>query len=89
MSKSDKLNIQGALASRSRSAQKVLDIERRFIDDLFQECFRAFEATPKIRLEVQDTLSLLTHRLRRPGIRYALKFKTLFHFSHTGFAAAM
>ena len=36
MSKSDKLNNQGAVASRSRSAQKVLDIERRFIDDLFQ-----------------------------------------------------
>ena len=36
MSKSDKLNNQGAVASRSRSAQKVLDIERRFIDDPVQ-----------------------------------------------------
>ena len=33
MSKSDKLTNLGAVASRSRSAQKVLDIERRFIDD--------------------------------------------------------
>jgi len=33
MSKNDKLNNRGAVASRSKSAQKVLDTERRFIDD--------------------------------------------------------
>jgi len=39
MSKSDKLNkTRGAAASRSKSAQKVLDSERRFIDDLAQQC---------------------------------------------------
>ena len=32
MSKTNKLNNPGAAASRSRSTQKVLDIERRFID---------------------------------------------------------
>ena len=36
MSKSDKLNNPGAVASRLRSAQKGLDIERRFIDDPIQ-----------------------------------------------------
>ena len=33
MSKSDKQNNRGAMASRSKSAQKVLDSERRIIDD--------------------------------------------------------
>jgi hypothetical protein len=38
MSKSDKVNkTAGAAASRSKSAQKVLDIERRFIDDPVQQ----------------------------------------------------
>jgi len=46
MSKSDKLNNPGALASRSRSAQKVLDIERRFIDDPIQAQILTFEAKP-------------------------------------------
>ena len=40
MSKSDKVNNRGAVASRSKSAQKVLDSERRFIDDPIQELFR-------------------------------------------------
>jgi hypothetical protein len=40
MSKSDKVNkTAGAAASRSKSAQKVLDIERRFIDDPIQVRF--------------------------------------------------
>jgi hypothetical protein len=40
MSKSDKVNkTAGAAASRSKSAQKVLDIERRFIDDPIQARF--------------------------------------------------
>ena len=47
MSKSDKLTNQGAVASRSRSAQKVLDSERRFIDDLFQVRLLTFEARPR------------------------------------------
>jgi len=48
MSKSDKLTNQGAVASRSRSAQKVLDSERRFIDDLFQVRLLTFEARPRV-----------------------------------------
>jgi hypothetical protein len=45
MSKSDKVNkTAGAAASRSKSAQKVLDIERRFIDDPIQQCCPTFEA---------------------------------------------
>jgi len=46
MSKSDKLNNPGAVASRSRSAQKVLDNERRFIDDPIQECFALLRQGP-------------------------------------------
>jgi hypothetical protein len=45
MSKSDKVNkTAGAAASRSKSAQKVLDIERRFIDDPIQQGCPTFEA---------------------------------------------
>jgi hypothetical protein len=49
MSKSDKVNkTAGAAASRSKSAQKVLDIERRFIDDPIQQCCPTFEAKPHL-----------------------------------------
>ena len=36
MSKSDKQNNRGAVASRSECAYKTLDNERRLIDDLIQ-----------------------------------------------------
>jgi hypothetical protein len=55
MSKSDKVNkTAGAAASRSKSAQKVLDIERRFIDDPIQQCCTTFGAKPR-RDENQGT----------------------------------
>jgi hypothetical protein len=47
MSKSDKVNkTAGAAASRSKSAQKVLDIERRFIDDPIQARFGLLGQSP-------------------------------------------
>jgi hypothetical protein len=47
MSKSEQtLTIRGASASRSKSAQEVLDIERRIIDDCIQVRLSTFRAKP-------------------------------------------
>ena len=45
------LTIRGASASRSKSAQEVLDIEQRIIDDRLQARCPTFEARPR-RLRV-------------------------------------
>lgn len=47
MSKSEQtITIRGASASRSKSTQEVLDIERRIIDDLVQARILTFNANP-------------------------------------------
>jgi len=43
MSKSDKQNNRGAVASRSECAYKTLDNERRLIDDLIQVRILTFD----------------------------------------------
>ena len=52
MSKSDKQNNRGAVASRSECAYKTLDNERRLIDDLIQTV--TFSAKPVGRLGIQN-----------------------------------
>ena len=57
MSKSDKQNNRGAVASRSECAYKTLDNERRLIDDPIQERILTFDAKP--------SLAQISKRLRR------------------------
>jgi hypothetical protein len=57
MSKSDKPNNTGAAASRLRSAQKVLDSERRFIDDSVQVEIRLLRQSRGLPLALADLFS--------------------------------
>src|SRR4051812_1200925 len=63
MSKSDRLNKQSAGASRSRAAQKVLDSDRRFIDDPVQVRFLTSE---RIVIHV-DNKALISYCRGRSG----------------------